>query len=167
MRGWSPSKPVSMNCSLRIKLLIALLLTALAAGAQTRHWARVSDEAHSIQGRQGEITLNVTVDDGYHIQAHQPADPALIPTLLTVEWPAGFRGEDPVFPETHPFVLAGSTAVLQVYSETFVVKIPLSLEAKVAPGEYEIPAMLSYQACDDRRCLFPRDLSFALRLTVL
>lgn len=156
-----------MSCWRRIKWVLPLLLLGPACWAQARHWVSVAEQAHHLQGRKGVLNLEITVENGYHIQAHQPADPALIPTRLSFTWPDGFRGGEPAFPATHPFVLTGSQEVLQVFSDTFVVGIALELDARVAPGNYEIPAVLSYQACDASRCLFPRELGFLLRLKVL
>ena len=153
-----------MNYSPRNKVVVIAFLIAMAVQAQGRHWVRVADAEHDIRGRQAEITLEFTVEPGFHIQASQPADPALIPTELILSWPSGFSGGPADFPPTHPFVLEGSGEVLEVYSETFRVSIPVSLQEGLSPGQYRVAAVLRYQACDSARCLFPRELSFFFRI---
>ena len=57
-----------------------------------------------------------------------------------------------------------------VYSAPFVVKLPLSLDAKVVKGSKSgdvlIRGKVSYQACDDRVCFPPQSAPFEARLTV-
>ena len=56
---------------------------------------------------------------------------------------------------------------VKVYSAPFVVKVPLSLDAKIAkPGDLLVRGKISYQACDDRVCFPPQSAPFETRLTV-
>ncbi len=101
------------------------------------------------------LTVIATVAQGWHINAHQPNQPFLIPTVLTLTLPAGVSAEAPTYPEptAHRFAFAGH-ATLLVYEGTVPIRTTLRLPAKLNRA-LEVEAVLRYQACDDTTCLAP------------
>ena len=156
-----------MSSSHRIRRLVLLLLFSSAGVlAQARHWVEIIDNEYQIKSPTAEIALEIEVEDGYHIQSHLPESPLLIPTELTFQWPKGFENDSLIFPPTEPLALPGTESSLQVYSGTIRVRMLLNVMTETESGEYKIPGTLKYQACDDKKCYFPRELKFTLRITV-
>jgi thiol-disulfide isomerase/thioredoxin len=101
------------------------------------------------------LSLTVTMPREYHVQAHEPRDPSLIPTILDVEVPEGATVLGVKYPKPQEFSLAGSNDVLLVYGPTFTIDVRLRLPATAAAGDVRVPAVLRYQACDDAVCFAP------------
>ena len=60
----------------------------------------------------------------------------------------------------------GAEKPLAVYEETFAIGISLAVDPDVAPGDYEVPAALRYQACDERMCYIPATERLAFHVRV-
>ena len=85
------------------------------------------------------------------MQSDSPRDPSLIPTVLTIEPPAGVRVTHLVFPMPTDFKQAGQAQPLAVFEHDFVAGAELAIDASVA-GRPRDPGRLRYQACDDKVC---------------
>jgi len=108
-----------------------------------------------------ELALAVTVDPGWHVNAHEPDRPYLIPTELEVQAPGGtsiaaVRYPDPVI---RKLAFAGG-APLRLYEGRFIIAVVL----EGAPVGH-VTGRLRYQACNDERCLPPRVLPITVDLT--
>ncbi|MGE3957399.1 MAG: cytochrome c biogenesis protein CcdA [Vicinamibacterales bacterium] len=110
----------------------------------------------------GELKAGVTVSlaDGFHVQSNAPRDPALIPTVLTVEPPAGVTVQEIVFPPASDLIQRGSDQALAVFEQRFTIGVRLAVSAAVEPGELVIPGRLRYQTCDEAMCYAPATASF-------
>ena len=93
--------------------------------------------------------------EGLHVQSDKPRDPSLIPTVLTIDAPAGVKVTQLVFPHPTDFAQEGQPQPLAVFEHEFVVGAELEIDGSVAPGELAIPAKLRYQACNDKVCFRP------------
>ena len=76
--------------------------TVVAAGSTTR------------------VALTVKLPDGLHVQSDAPRDPSLIPTVLTVEAPAGVTVRHLIYPKPTDFEQAGQPQPLAVFEHEFV-----------------------------------------------
>ena len=101
------------------------------------------------------MALKVDLPEGLHTQSDKPRDPTFIPTVLTVESPAGVTVEEIVFPPASDLKQAGLPEPLSVFGEHFAIGVELSLANSVPPGELLVPAKLRYQACDANLCYPP------------
>ena len=106
-------------------------------------------------GTTAKLTLHVSLPAGLHVQANKPRDPALIPTVLTVEPPKGTTVAGIVYPPPTDLKQRGAAQPLAVYPNEFEIVVNLKLAAGIAPGKLSVPARLRYQACNDRICLTP------------
>jgi thiol:disulfide interchange protein DsbD len=145
----------------RYLLLLAAAWLGLAgvAVAQLRGVkAEVSPvvEADGVRaGSDARVALQVTLPDGYHVQSDKPRDPSLIPTVLTVDVPAGVTVAEVVYPATVETKLVGVDEPLAVFERTFAIGVRLNVANMVAPGELKVPVRLRYQACNDTTCFAP------------
>ncbi len=143
----------------------ALLTAILALAVPTRPGAQVRPPEAVVTpfvemggvhaGSIVRIALTVVLPEGLHVQSDQPRDPALIPTLLTIDPPAGVRVTHLIFPHPTDFTLEGQTEPLAVFGHDFVAGAELEIADGTAPGDLVIPARLRYQACNDKACFRP------------
>lgn len=101
------------------------------------------------------LFIPVQVAEGYHVQANPASEDYLIALRLDLRCPEGLTCGPPVYPSSKPFRLKGSDKELDVYDGLMELRLTLSADGDVAPGERTVEGTLRYQACDDRRCLFP------------
>jgi len=145
----------------RITVLTAALILTLAAGpvyGQRAPEATVIPVVETAEVRAGastRVALKVSLPEGLHVQSDRPRDPALIPTVLTVEAPSGVRVRSLIYPHPTDFVQLGQPEPLAVFEREFVVGAEIEIGEDVVPGDLAIPARLRYQACDDKVCFRP------------
>jgi len=111
--------------------------------------------------------LQVSLPEGLHVQADQPRDPSLIPTVLTLDPPAGVSVAEIVYPPSTDLNQEGAQEPLAVFAHTFTIGVRFALAGSVAAGEIGIPARLRYQACDDTMCYPPATVETRWTLRVV
>jgi len=125
-----------------------------------------TDAAHA----GGVLRVALQIDLGnkkWHVNAHKPNDPFLIPTALTVEPPEGIEVRQTAYPEPKTIALAATSDELLVYGKEFTVGVELGIEGSVAPGDYEVAGSLRYQACDEKQCLPPKAIPVRLLVKIV
>ncbi len=126
-----------------------------------------ADVAHA--GATHRVALDARLQpagSGLHVNSNQPLEDFLIPTVLTVEPPAGIAVEGLAWPEPVLLEQQGAEKPLAVYEETFAIGVALAVDPDVPPGDYEVPASLRYQACDERMCYIPATARLAFQVRV-
>ena len=106
-------------------------------------------------GSTARLAMRVVLDKALHVQSNTPSDPGFIPTVLTVEPPAGVTVEELVYPVATALRQFGLTEPLSVYGHDFVIGVQVTVAPNVAPGTLVISARLRYQACNDTVCFRP------------
>ena len=132
--------------------LLAIISTsalAVAAGPKIEtKWQKASADGAP------ELTLTVTLEGGWHVNANDPDRPYLVPTTLDVTPPDGAKVESIRYPDAvvRSLAFAPGTA-LRLYEGTFPIRVKI---AGAMPPRFD--ATLSYQACNDEKCLPPTSL---------
>ena len=106
-------------------------------------------------GQTVRLALQVSLPEGLHTQSNKPRDPNLIPTVLTIDAPAGITIDEIVFPPSTDLKQAGQDQPLAVFEHEFAIGVRLTTASTVAAGEIAVPARLRYQACDATLCYAP------------
>jgi thiol:disulfide interchange protein DsbD len=149
---------------MRVLAAIALLIVApSSATAQLRSIPAELTALVESEGRAGtpvRVALQVKLPERFHVQSNAPRDPAFIPTVLTVDAPAGVRMTEIVFPPATDLKQVGQSQPLAVFEHEFAIGVQFEIAADVAPGALEVPGRLRYQACDDRLCYAPATAEF-------
>ncbi len=147
---------------------LSVLCAASEARAQARPRAEVTPvvERAATPGAKVRLALKVQLPEGLHTQSDKPRDPTFIPTVLTLDAPAGVTVEEIVFPPASDLKQAGLPEPLSVFGERFAIGVELSLAGNVAPGELSLPARLRYQACDANLCYPPATANVQWKLPV-
>jgi DsbC/DsbD-like thiol-disulfide interchange protein len=159
----------------RLRLILLICAAAVAvcpAAAQSllskqpaRLTVIVEPPASVVAGTPVTIALRLTPLTGVHVYA--PGNPNYIPVAVEITPSPGVKAEAAVFPPGQDLFFGPLKESVKVYSAPFVVKLPLSLDARTAkPGEMLVRGKVSYQACDDRVCFPPQSAPFEARLTV-
>lgn len=121
-------------------------------------------------GSPARVALQISLPaepPGLHTNSNKPRDPNLIPIELTVEPPAGISVVEIVFPEPTDIKQAGADLPLSVFERDFTIGLVLDVPAGVEAGDVVIPAVLRYQACDEKQCYFPVRLKTGWTLRVV
>lgn len=153
---------------------VALLVLALGSSAQKLPWQTADSEGgtppqlvHFLYpqqvnlpaGKPSTIEMHFRINDGLHINSHDPRQKSLIRTELIVAIPEGVKIPSVDFPAGADYAFpADPTQKLSVYSGEFVLKMHLTTER----GNHLVEGALRYQACDTNTCFPPRKLPVAV-----
>jgi len=157
-------------------LSLVVAATAACGGEEvsaqiTRPIAVVTPLAEASAARSGrEVRLAARVvmpSAALHVQANTPREAGLIPTVLTLDAPAGVTIHELVYPDATDFEVAGFDQPLLVYGHDFVIGVRATVAATVPLGTVTIPARLRYQACNDSVCFLPLTVETRWTLTVV
>lgn len=107
------------------------------------------------------LAVTVTVQDGWHVNSHVPLSEDLIATAVQVEAPTGWQVGAPVFPSHRKARFEFSEEPVAVHEGSFVVRIPVTIPANAARTAV-LKATVRAQACNDRECLPPADVTFSV-----
>lgn len=106
-------------------------------------------------GKKGVLELKFKVDDGFHVNSHTPKSELQIPTVVTLRVSDGVKVSAAEYPAGKEYSFSfDPSEKLDVYSDTFVVRLPVV----AAAGSHELKGELKYQACDKAACYPPRTL---------
>ena len=120
-------------------------------------------------GGQTDLAIVLDIRAPYHINANTARD-AFIPTAIEfVKPPTTIRSSTPVYPEPHEieFGIGAQKETIEVFSDRAIIYIPMSVTSAAKPGEIDLELKVSYQACDDKQCLFPTDVTERVKLNVV
>ncbi len=147
------------------RIILTGSLVALAAGQVTQAQIKrpkaeltptVTTPAASVQpGKVVQVALKVTLPETVHVQSDKPRDPAFIPTVLTIDAPAGVTVGKIKYPPARDLKQEGSKMPLAVFGPEFTISVDLTLAKTAAAGDLVVPAHLKYQACDEQVCYPP------------
>jgi hypothetical protein len=118
------------------------------------------------RGAGPRLELRLRIAPGWHVNAHRPLQPELLPTVLELADGAdgdGWRLGTVRYPQPEKVRLAFQQEPLAVYRDSVVLSGDL-LAAREAPRPRQLAARLRFQACDDRACLQPETLLLELAL---
>jgi len=119
----------------------------------------------------GEITLAVVLDirKPYHINSNKAQEPFIPTAIDVVNLPVELRTSTPVFPNPQQIEFGTGAAKerILVFSDRTIVYIPMAITGSAKPGDLEVQVKVAYQACDDKQCLFPTDVTETAKLSVV
>jgi thiol:disulfide interchange protein DsbD len=124
-------------------------------------------ESDGAAGRSVRAALQVRLPKELHVQSNKPRDPSLIPTVLTIDAPAGIGVGEIVFPPAVDLEQVGQPEPLAVYGSEFAIGVRFDLRSDAPQGPIEIPAKLRYQACDENLCYAPATANLRWTLNIV
>jgi thiol:disulfide interchange protein DsbD len=108
----------------------------------------------------------LTVEDGWHVNAHQPTYDYLIGTALDWELPSDVTVENVHYPRPKRLELGFVEDAIEVYEGTAPIYFDVRSASVAAPGERRLTGRLRVQACNDQTCLRPSTVRASLRLPI-
>src|SRR5260221_1415636 len=154
----------NMNLRLAVSVLLAaaaLLLPVLLAAQIPSAKDVVKPTAFPwyepvARGKELERAVVMKIRDGYHVNARETTFDYLIPTDLKADAPAGFKAGEVKYPKgtLHKFNFTKDKP-LNVYTDTVVLRLPVTVGSDAPLGEQHIAMKLHYQACSTDVCLPP------------
>jgi thiol:disulfide interchange protein len=144
-------------------IVAALLAASVGLRAQTPPAAATVTPLVGASGaaRSGaiQLALQVELPEGLHANSNAPRDPMLIAMTLDVEATPGVTVREIVWPPAIDLVQDGAAQPLAVFERTFVIGVAVDVAADAPLGDLRLPLRLRYQACDEKICYFPRNVS--------
>ncbi len=156
-----------MLCLLRNSFLCFCFM-ALSAVAQETEFVslRPLKEIVVKPGEKKSMELYFKVREGYHIQADSQHVKELIPTALSFAKVEGIRMENMKYPDPKMFYMEGVQDPLPVFGGEVLISVSIQATKAVPKNTYTLKGELAYQACDAKKCYFPRSLSFTVPVQV-
>lgn len=115
------------------------------------------------------LYVRIDLDPGLHIY-RAPVPEGFIPTEVTVSGPEGLVVDEAVYPDAHPFRVAGIPHEFQVMDGHVEIEVPLqwTLPDNTPDAATQVPLEITvrYQACDDQQCFIPRTVQMHLDVPV-
>jgi Disulphide bond corrector protein DsbC len=119
------------------------------------------------RGKSFQLAVVMKIRPGFHVNAREVSADYLIPTDLRVEVPAGFKIGEIVYPKGTLQTFAFSKdKQLNVYTNSVVIRVPMTALLNAPLGEQRVQLKLHYQACSDEICLPPVTLSVEASINI-
>ncbi len=127
----------------------------------------LSETGAARPGSVHRVAVVFTLDEGWHVNAHEPLEEFLIPTALSLVEDSGFSAAEVAYPKHELISLAFSPdKPMAVYEHEFTVGLAINVPSGAARGEMLLKGALRYQACNDKMCAPPKDLPFEFSISV-
>lgn len=108
----------------------------------------------------------VDIEDGWHVNAHQPTLDYLIGTELSVDQSPGFSVLNTQYPEAEMLTFGFAQEPLAVYEEEVPVFLNIQTSDTLDPGSYTLTGRARVQACNDQVCLAPSTIKVSIPVEV-
>lgn len=127
----------------------------------------VPKEVNIAIGGYSEISIEVVVKEGYHVQANPASDKFLIPTTIEKISVKDVSVGEPEYPPGKPFTLEGTSSPISVYDGRFYISLPIEVPPDTQLSKSKLTGSLRYQSCDAQRCYAPRSILFNIPVKIL
>jgi thiol:disulfide interchange protein len=153
-----------------VVLAVLLLATAVLHAQIRRPKAELTplvERPFAAAGARVRLALKVSLPEGLHTQSNKPKDETLIPTVLTIDAPAGVTIDEIVYPKVTQLKQEGLPQPLDVFEREFVIGVQATIATTAAAGDLVLPLHLRYQACNDSMCFAPSTADAQWTITVV
>jgi thiol:disulfide interchange protein DsbD len=119
------------------------------------------------------LAVVLDISAGYHINADSGQIKPLVdfkpyPTRMTLTSVSeGLTIEPPLYPPAHPVTVGFTSDPLMAFDGRTIVYVPMTLEKETLSQKVQVNVTVSYQACDNQVCFFPRQVVKAADLPVV
>jgi len=117
-------------------------------------------------GGSADTTLNLKIQNGYHVNANPPSYPYLKATELDIPPSSGISVGFISYPTPITKKFSFAEGPLAVYEGETRLKVRLKADKSAAPGTHNLAGKLRVQACDDQVCYPPGTIDVAIPVTI-
>jgi thiol:disulfide interchange protein DsbD len=118
------------------------------------------------QGGNARVAVELKIDAPWHVNANRVKEDYLVPTTINFELPEGVTLRGIVYPAGHDKQLEFSEEALSLYEGTVYIGAVIDVSDDAAIGEATVLASVTYQACDNQKCLLPETIEVAIPVTI-
>ena len=140
-----------------LTLLAAPLAAALPPTPEKASVELDVDRTAYAPGEAGRLVALLRIEDGWHVNSHQPSFEYLIPTTAEVELPAGWKAATLTYPAGEMARFQFADDPLSVFQGEVPIVASFLVPASASAGDVVVRVKVTYQACNDTQCLPPVD----------
>jgi thioredoxin:protein disulfide reductase len=118
------------------------------------------------QGGSAQIAIQIKIAQPWHINANPASEEFLVPTEVALQLPTGVTLRGIVYPPGVEKKLEFADAPLRLYEGVAYVGAVMDVADDVPLGASTIQATVTYQACDNEKCLLPQTLDVPVALAI-
>jgi hypothetical protein len=121
---------------------------------------------HLSPGETLQVALQIEIDEGWHINSHNPIQDYLIPTRLTLQEKSFATLKEVSYPSPTQVRFEFSPEPMSVHVGPIWILATIQIEKVAEPGDKLLAVELAAQACDTQKCLAPEThlLTFPLQI---
>jgi len=118
------------------------------------------------QGGNAQLAVEIVIRAPWHINANRVTEDFLVPTDVAFELPAGVTLRGVVYPAGAEKKLDFAESALRLYDGTVRVGAVIDVAPDAATGEATVLARVTYQACDNEKCLLPQTIDVPITVRI-
>ncbi|MFW6284206.1 MAG: cytochrome c biogenesis protein CcdA [Desulfosalsimonas sp.] len=118
-------------------------------------------------GGRTDVAMAVEIADNWHIHSDKPVENDFVAAGLQLgDHREMFALKNILYPRAEEHDFAFSDNPVSVFNETFYITATLAARNFVAPGTYDVPLELVYQACSESACAAPANARDMIKVRV-
>lgn len=117
-------------------------------------------------GKTADVSVRLSIADGYHVNANPATEKFLIPTSLNVKPDAGINVGKIAYPTALKKKFPFAEVPLAVYEGDAVIKLTLQAPRDAQPGQHTLGADIRVQPCDNEKCYPPTTIKTGVEVTI-
>ncbi len=118
------------------------------------------------QGGNARIAVEIRMQAPWHVNANKVTEDFLVPTTVEFELPDGVTLRGVVYPRGVEKKLEFAESPLRLYEGTIHVGAVVDVSPDAAQGDTTVTARVTYQACDNEKCLLPETIDVAIPFVI-
>jgi thiol:disulfide interchange protein DsbD len=118
------------------------------------------------QGGNAQVAIALSMREPWHVNANKVAEDFLVPTEVAFEAPAGITVRGIVYPPGKSLKLAFSETPMLLYDGTVYIGAVIDVAAGTPIDTLVLKAVVTYQACDNEKCLLPQTADVFIQVPV-
>jgi len=122
------------------------------------------------KGSNVPIAVRLTMEKGWHVQAHNPSSDRLSATRFQLDAKGPFELATPIYPKPQKIELDATLKLgneLLVYGGEVLMGGLLKVASEATAGSIRIPIMVEFQACNEKNCLLPEKVLLEVEVEVV
>lgn len=117
-------------------------------------------------GSSFRVAVVVDIEDGWHVNSHEPTLDYLIGTSFSLNEVPGFSVVNSQYPESEMLTFDFAQEPLAVYEGEVPVFLNIQTSDSLEPGSYSLEGQARVQACNDQVCLAPSTIDVSIPVEV-
>ena len=117
-------------------------------------------------GGAARARVRLAIAHGWHINANPASPDYMIATAVTLAPAGGVSAGVPRYPAAQKLRVEFDASTIAAWNGEVEIELPLTAAAGAAPGSASLAGTVRFQSCNDRVCLAPASVKFALPVTV-